>query len=160
MALSADDFCPVAESLLGRLYRASPDGVAALVETVPPQTRAALAYYCSRRAHLESLALVIASTCTAEQLEVAGGQAGRDVFNKSRSAHVVPAGPPEKKNRRGVTLATGFGPLHRSWTEGLTPTPQVSGKILGWSGRAWAIGKRRQQSLTFHARPLVWARAN
>ena len=47
-----------------RLYRASPEGVSVVVKTVPPQTRAALAYYCSRRAHLESLALVIAATCS------------------------------------------------------------------------------------------------
>jgi len=38
MNLAAEELCPVAESLLGQLYRSSPEGVAVLIETVPPLT--------------------------------------------------------------------------------------------------------------------------
>jgi hypothetical protein len=46
---------PVSDRVLGRLYRASPEGLAVLVKTVPPQTRAALAVYCLHREHLSSI---------------------------------------------------------------------------------------------------------
>jgi hypothetical protein len=106
MPLSADEFCPVADSFLGRLYRASPEGVAVLVKTVAPSTRAALAYYCSRRAHLESLALVIASTCSEHDLYVEAGRAGAELFAKAHAA-LATAEMPKLKSRAGVTLATG-----------------------------------------------------
>ena len=35
-----EETCPVPESVLGQLYRASPHGLDALIDTVPPQTRA------------------------------------------------------------------------------------------------------------------------
>ena len=45
-----EETCPVPESVLGQLYRASPHGLDALIEMVPAQTRAMLAVYCYRRA--------------------------------------------------------------------------------------------------------------
>ncbi len=105
MRLSAEEFCPVADSLLGRLYRASPEGVSVLVKTMAPQMRAALAYYCSRRAHLESLGLVIASTCTEHDLYLEAGHAGIELFAKSQAA--LKAEPQKATDRRGVTLASG-----------------------------------------------------
>jgi hypothetical protein len=44
--LSEEEECPVEESVLGELYRASPLGFHALVGSVPAKTRASLAHYC------------------------------------------------------------------------------------------------------------------
>jgi hypothetical protein len=38
-----EEQCPVPDDLLGDLYRASPQGLHALVESIPPQVRAMLA---------------------------------------------------------------------------------------------------------------------
>jgi hypothetical protein len=97
-----EERCPVPESLLGDLYRAAPEGLHALVESIPPQIRAMLAVYCARRSHLATLALAIASTCERGQLVAAGHEFGAVLFAQSRQA---PAVVPEK--RRKVTLATG-----------------------------------------------------
>ena len=105
MQFSDEHFCPVPESLLGRLYRSSPEGIAALVRTVPSTTRAMLAYYCSRRAHLQTLALAIASTCSVEELYDVAGRAGWDLLAKAKASE--PPGPPKRKSRQGVTLASG-----------------------------------------------------
>lgn len=97
-----EEECPVPESLLGDLYRASPEGLHALVDGVPPRTRALLALYCYRRSHLSSLALAIASTCGKGDMMVAGGQLGAVIFEQSRQA---PKAIEEK--RRKVTLSNG-----------------------------------------------------
>lgn len=81
----ADGFCPVSNDLLGRLYRASPKGLAVLLRTVPAATRAALAYYCSRRAHLESIGLAIASSCDERNLYEHAGVAGLALFAKAKA---------------------------------------------------------------------------
>jgi hypothetical protein len=107
MAIAEEHSCPVSESLLGRLYRSRPEGVAALVRTVPPSTRAMLAYYCSRRAHLQSLALVIAGTCTVEELYDVAGRAGWDLFARARAEASKPPELPKSKSRQGVSLASG-----------------------------------------------------
>jgi hypothetical protein len=107
MALSSEEFCPVSENFLGRLYRSSPEGLAVLVRTIPPNTRAMLAYYCSRRAHLETLGLAIASTCPQEDLYNVAGKAGWDLFARAQVEAFEPAGPQREKSRQGVTLASG-----------------------------------------------------
>ena len=96
-----EENCPVPDSLLGDLYRASPQGLHALVESIPPQVRAMLAIYCARRSHMASLALAIASTCERSELVSAGHEFGAVLFAQTRQA---PAVVPEK--RRKVTLAT------------------------------------------------------
>jgi hypothetical protein len=97
-----EEVCPIPESLLGDLYRASPEGLHALVENVPAQVRAMLAVYCSRRTHLATLGLAIASTCERNELIKSGGQLGAVIFVQSRQAlHVVP------EKRRKVTLSGG-----------------------------------------------------
>jgi len=102
-----EETCPVPESLLGDLYRASPEGLHALVESIPAQVRARLAIFCSRRAHLAQLGLALASTCNRNELIKSGDQLGASIFSESRQAPVV---GPEK--RRKVTLPTGsFFPL-------------------------------------------------
>ena len=63
--LPEDEICPVPDNLLGELYRASPHGLDALIATVPPVTRAMLAIYCYRRAHLASVGLCLLYTSDA-----------------------------------------------------------------------------------------------
>ena len=76
---------PVSDRALGRLYRASPEGLAVLVRTVPPQTRAALAVYCLHREHLSSIGLAIAESCERRDLLCQGGSAVLDIIQKLRS---------------------------------------------------------------------------
>ena len=64
-----------------------------------------LAYYCSRRAHLQDLAFVIAKTCTAEDLYDVAGKAGWDLFARAQAVDSLE--PPGTKSRHGVTLASG-----------------------------------------------------
>jgi len=80
-----EETCPVPESVLGQLYRASPQGLPALIETVPPIARATLAIYCRRRGHFASLALAIASTCNKDDLIDAGGDFGASLYEQARS---------------------------------------------------------------------------
>lgn len=101
-AIPQEEECPVPDSLLGDLYRASPDGLHALVESISPRARALLALYCYKRSHLSSLALAIASTCQKGDMVAAGGQLGAVVFEQSRQA------PKEaQEKRRKVTLSNG-----------------------------------------------------
>ena len=80
-----EESCPVPESVLGQLYRASPKGLAVLIDTVSPNVRALLAVYCYRRAHLASIGLAIAASCEEDDLAMHGGNLGVDLFVKSRS---------------------------------------------------------------------------
>jgi hypothetical protein len=97
-----EEVCPVPESLLGELYRASPEGLHVLVDSVPAQVRAMLVVYCSRRAHLATLGLAIASTCERNELIRSGGPLGASIFVQSREMpHVVP------EKRRKITLSSG-----------------------------------------------------
>ena len=73
---------PVSVRLLGRLYRASPEGLAVLIKTVPPQTRAMLAVYCLHRGHLSSIGLAIAASCERRDLLCQGGSAVLDIIQK------------------------------------------------------------------------------
>ncbi|HWL05300.1 MAG TPA: hypothetical protein VNQ99_10265 [Xanthobacteraceae bacterium] len=103
--LLSDDACPVADDLLGTLYRSHKDGLGTLVESVPPQVRAMLALYCYRRAHLQDLGLAIAGTCEQYDLVEVGAKAGEVLYHRAREPREAPplsfyAG------RRTVTLAT------------------------------------------------------
>jgi hypothetical protein len=100
----AEEPCPVADQTLGELYRAHRQGLATLVETVSPDVRAMLALYCYRRAHLQSLGLTIAASCSEEELVEAGGHAGAALFALSRKA---PAPAPEAAGRRKISLSSG-----------------------------------------------------
>jgi hypothetical protein len=105
MTHQSEDFCPVPESLLGRLYRSNPDGVTALLKTVPTGTRAMLAYYCYRRAHLEGIGIAIASTCSKEDLYDVAGRAGWDLHARGQTPQ--PPEPARSKSRHGISLASG-----------------------------------------------------
>src|SRR3954451_11605186 len=95
--LPREEECPVAESLLETLYRSRPEGLPALVDSVPPALRAILAVYCFRREHLRSLALAIASTCEENDLAMVAGRLGFAIFAKAHEA------PPQAPNPK-VTL--------------------------------------------------------
>jgi hypothetical protein len=70
---------------LGRLYRASPEGLAVLIKTVPSQTRAALAVYCLHREYLSSIGLAIAASCERRDLLSQGGSTVLDIIQKLRA---------------------------------------------------------------------------
>jgi hypothetical protein len=104
--LTQEDNCPVPEHLFGQLYRANAHSLDELVATVPAKTRAMLALYCYRRAHLHSIGLAVAAGCEECDLEEFGGHAGRVLFEQARQA-------PEKTRhshyavRRNVSLSNG-----------------------------------------------------
>jgi len=95
-----EEQCPVAESVLGQLYRSSPQGLAPLIETVPAFTRAVLAVYCGRRAHLASIGLAIASICERDSLIDAGGDFGAKLFEQARRTL-------DPQNRPKISLSNG-----------------------------------------------------
>ena len=96
------DVCPVGEEMLGSLYRAREHGLPVLVESVSADVRAMLALYCYRRAHLHSMSLAIAATCSERDLVEQGGIAGSTLFAMSREAPPAAAG----SGRRSITLST------------------------------------------------------
>ncbi|WP_424628276.1 hypothetical protein [Bradyrhizobium sp. SYSU BS000235] len=99
------DACPVGDEFLGTLYRASPHGLAELVETVSSDVRAMLALFCYRRAHLHSLSLAIAASCNERDLTEQGGTVGSTLFALSREA---PSTSPvsAQSSRRSISLST------------------------------------------------------
>ena len=101
-----DESCPVADQVLGEMYRASAHGLNELIATVSPAARALLAVYCYRRAHLASIGLAIAATCEKDDLTSWGGNAGAMLFERSREA--PPASPTDARTngRRKITLAS------------------------------------------------------
>ncbi len=100
-----EELCPVSDSVLGQLYRASPHGLVAIIETVSPEVRAMLAVYCYRRAHLASIGLAIAASCDEDDLAWHGGNLGGDLFTKSRAAETVTES--FHSQRRKVSLSRG-----------------------------------------------------
>jgi hypothetical protein len=99
-----EEACPVSENMLGQLYRASPEGLGALIATVPGPLRAAVAHYCYRRAHLASLGLAIAASCERDDL-MAAGINGDALYRRSRLPD-EPVVLTRYEQRRIVTLAT------------------------------------------------------
>lgn len=98
------DVCPVGEDMLGALYRSSEHGLAVLIESVPPGTRAMLALFCYRRSHLQSLALTIASTCEERDLVHWGAALGSVLYAKAKQAEKQSA--PAPTGRSKITLPT------------------------------------------------------
>src|SRR5450432_967371 len=102
-----DDPCPIADQMLGEMYRASPHGLNELIATVSPTARVLLAIYCYRRAHLSSIGLAIAATCNKDDLADWGGNVGAILFERSREAPQTSSSNAEAANRKRITLATG-----------------------------------------------------
>jgi hypothetical protein len=101
----SDEPCPIADQLLGEMYRASPYGLSELVATVSPDLRAQLALYCFRRAHLTSIGLVIAASCERDVLTAIGGNAGAMLFERSREA-AAPRPPLAQVGGRRISLSS------------------------------------------------------
>ena len=107
MDIPQEEDCPVPEHILGQLYRSSPHGLDELIAAVPARTRAVLALFCYRRAHLQSIGLAIATSCEAHDLEALGGHAGKVLFEAARKTpEKAPRNP--YLERRKVTLSTGI----------------------------------------------------
>jgi len=106
-AVLDEESCPVADQILGEIYRSSAHGLNELIATVAPRTRAGLALYCYRRAHLASIGLAIAATCEQDDLNFAGGNAGAMLFERSREASQPALIETHVNGRRNVTLPTG-----------------------------------------------------
>ena len=104
---SDSDACPVTDDMLGRLYRASKDGLPELIATVSPDVRAALASYCYRRGHLQGVGLAVASTCEEYDLVTWGGAAGAALFARSREATLVVPATSHYAARQKISLASG-----------------------------------------------------
>jgi hypothetical protein len=102
-----DEPCPVADQMLGEMYRASAHGLNELIATVSPTARALLAVYCYRRAHLASIGLAIAATCERDDLTSLGGNAGATLFERSREAPQSSLPDARANGRRKITLAAG-----------------------------------------------------
>ncbi len=110
MRISRDsdpDPCPVSDDMLGSLYRASKEGLPALIATVSPEVRAALATYCYRRGHLKSIGLAIASTCDEHDLVHWGGTAGAALYARARESTPSAPSPSHYVARQKITLASG-----------------------------------------------------
>ena len=102
-----EDLCPIPDEVLGQIYRASAHGLNELIATVAPTARALLAMYCYRRAHLASMGLAIAATCEEDDLTSLGGNAGADLFRRSREIPQTASTDPRANGRRKITLSTG-----------------------------------------------------
>lgn len=101
-----DEPCPVADQMLGEMYRASAHGLKELIATVSPKARALLAVYCYRRAHLASIGLTIARTCEKDELASVGGNIGAVLFERSREAPEALSIDARPTGRRKISLAT------------------------------------------------------
>ena len=110
---STFDVCPISEELLGRLYRAGPDGVDAAVSSLSETTRAQLAAFCYARSHLHEIGLTIAATCDQRALTEAAGRAGDALFARSRRRPAA-AAIGATTNKRAISLAK-LAPI-RPWT--------------------------------------------
>ena len=108
----ADEACPIADQMLGEMYRASAHGLNELITSVSPTARALLAVYCYRRAHLTSIGLAIAATCERDDLTALGGNAGAALFERSREVPRPSLPDAHANSRRKITLAAGS--LHHS----------------------------------------------
>jgi hypothetical protein len=102
------DDCPVSEEMLGRIYRAGPEGAGEAVASLTVSVRANIATFCYARAHLQEIGLAIAEGCDLSSLLDAAGKAGSVIHAQSRNRSRVPAAPAARK--RAITLAT-FVPM-------------------------------------------------
>lgn len=77
--------CPVPLELLGRIHRANPTLVGAMVSHLSQDTRARLAFYCYGKAHLRDAALAIAAECDEERLGQLAGTLGQVLAAQCRA---------------------------------------------------------------------------
>jgi len=92
---------------LNRLYGAATETVREITADLTESERAQLAVFCYGRAHLNTIGLAIATTCTLEHLTAAAhsGTAGRTIFSQSRDRLAL-AEKPLPGRRVPISLAT------------------------------------------------------
>jgi hypothetical protein len=126
------DVCPVGDEMLGALYRASENGLPALIDSVPPLTRAMLALFCYRRSHLQPLALTIASTCEERDLVHWGAALGSALYAMSHKSEAK-AVPAPTFSRSKITLPSKplatFAPIDIDFDDD-GPEPEVDDEAL------------------------------
>jgi hypothetical protein len=81
-----DDPCPVSDHVLAQLYGANEFSLQGLLDAIDPEIKPALAFFCYRRAHLQTVGLAIAANCDESELVCLGGDAGTALFARSREA--------------------------------------------------------------------------
>ena len=111
-----NDFCPVGDDLLGKMYRASPGGLPLLVESVSSDVRAMLALFCYRRSHLNPLAVSIAASCTERELIYFGGRVGSTLYALSRGPAARSTSSASTTASRSRFRPSRSRPSPRSWT--------------------------------------------
>ncbi len=102
-----DDECPVSDDVLTKLYRANEYSLRQLLEAVEPDIKPALAFFCYRRAHLQTVGLAIAASCDESELVYFGGKAGTALYARSREDGDFVEPRPAYPSRRKITLASG-----------------------------------------------------
>ena len=102
-----DDACPVSAHVLALLYSANECSLRGLLEAIDPKIKPELAFFCYRRAHLQTVGLAIAANCDESELVYAGGEAGTALFARSREAWDFVQVRPASPSRRKITLASG-----------------------------------------------------
>lgn len=95
---------PVPLELLALLMRSDKTRVAEIVQQLSGGQRAALAIYCFARAHMRSLGLQIARSCTERTLVAVGGTMGQTLFDQIGNSETFDVGPSQYRTRK-VTLA-------------------------------------------------------
>lgn len=94
LTLSFDDptaECPLEPEALGRIGRADPETVSAMVDGIPEATRARLAVYLYGRSHTHELGIRIAATCDGATLRRAAGLVGNILYDLSRRPYAAPS---------------------------------------------------------------------
>ncbi len=94
LTLSFDDptaECPLPPDALGRISRADPETVSAMVCEIPEATRARLAVYLYGRSHTHELGIRIAATCDGAVLRRAAGLVGNTLYDLSRRPYAAPS---------------------------------------------------------------------
>lgn len=102
-----DDACPISDRALATLYSANEGSLPKLLDAIGSEIKPALAFYCYRRAHLETVGLAIAASCDETQLVSFGGAAGTALFAKSREERGIVQIKPTSPFRKRITLASG-----------------------------------------------------
>lgn len=102
-----DDACPVCEQFLAELSSANEGALRGLLEDIEPEIKPELAFFCYRRAHLQTVGLAIAACCNESELVFFGGRAGAVLFARSREEWGAVQTVPVYSMRRKITLARG-----------------------------------------------------
>jgi hypothetical protein len=104
-----EDACPISDDVLAKLFRANEDtSIAALLDAIEPEIKPRLAFFCYRRAHLQTVGLAIAARCDESELVSFGGRAGTVLFERSRQVRDFVPTRPAYPSTRKITPPTGF----------------------------------------------------